>query len=202
MFARRKFTLATLAGIFCAIGLAAAQTVPAPGEPVPDLGGETASGEAISLADFEGKPVVLEWTDETCPFVRKHYGTGNMQKLQRRLTEAGVVWISVRTGRAAEIGAEKAKQVAERNASYADYILLDPSGEIGRAFNARTTPQMVLIRGDGTLAYNGAIDDNPSVRRKTVDSAENYLLAAYKAVQDGEAVDPAVTKPYGCAVKY
>jgi len=194
-----------VAGLASLLLAAAAQAAPAPGEAVPDLSGKTASGETISLADFEGKPVILEWTNHRCPFVRKHYDTGNMQKLQRRLTEKGAVWISVISsapGKQGHVSAEKAKKIAARNGAYADHILLDPEGEIGRAFNARTTPQMVLIRPDGTLAYNGAIDDKPSTQDETVETAENYLLAAYKAVQNGEPVEPAVTKPYGCAVKY
>jgi len=187
------------------LSAAAALAVPVIGEPAPSFRGITAAGEKISLADFGGRPIVLEWTNHQCPFVQKHYKTGNMQKLQRRLTEAGAVWISIISsapGKQGHVSADEARAIATRNASYADHILLDPEGEIGRAYLARTTPQMALIRPDGTLAYNGAIDDKPSTQYDTVETAENYLEAAFTAVESGEPVDPAVTKPYGCAVKY
>lgn len=197
-------SLATAIGLM-ALGAAASLAAPAIGEPAPAFTGRTAAGETVSLADFRGKPVILEWTSHQCPFVYKHYRTGNMQKLQRRLTEAGAVWVSVISaapGEPGHVSAEEAQRIATQNASYADHILLDPKGEVGRAYLARTTPQMALIRPDGTLAYNGAIDDAPSTRFETVETARNYLLAAFEAVQSGKPADPAVTKPYGCAIKY
>jgi len=191
----------TLAGFLSAATAASAP----PGGPAPSFTGKTATGETVSLQDFRGQPVVLEWSNHQCPFVAKHYETGNMQRLQRRLTEAGAVWITIISsapGKQGHVTAAEAREIAARNASYADHILLDPTGEIGRAYHARTTPQMALIRADGTLAYNGAIDDQPSTRRETVDKAENYLLAAFRAITSGTPVAPAVTKPYGCSVKY
>jgi len=199
-----------LAPLAAAIGLLAfsnAESLAAPaiGEPAPAFTAATAAGKTISLAEFRGKPVILEWTSHQCPFVYKHYQTGNMQKLQRRLTAAGAVWISIISaapGEPGHVSAEQARRIATRNASYADHILLDPTGEVGRAYLARTTPQMALIRPDGTLAYNGAIDNAPSTQLETVNTADNYLLAAFQAVQAGVPADPAVTKPYGCAIKY
>lgn len=177
----------------------------APGAPAPLFTGRTATGETISVADFRGKPVVLEWSNHDCPFVMKHYETGNMQKLQRALTEKGAVWITVLSsapGHQGHVEADEALRIATGNASYADHVILDPDGVIGRLYEARATPQMVLIDADGTLLYDGAIDDKPSARHETVKGAKNYLIAAFKAMEAGMPVAEPAVRPYGCSVKY
>lgn len=182
-----------------------AMAAPVPGRPAPDFSGVTARGETITLADFAGKPVILEWTNHDCPFVRKHYGTGNMQRLQSKLTEAGAVWISVISsapGEQGHVSADEAIDIATRNASWATHIVLDPEGTIGRLYEAKTTPHMFLIAPDGHIAFMGAIDDQPSTRHETVEGAENYLLAAWQSLAAGEPVADPATKPYGCKVYY
>ncbi len=159
----------------------------------------------IDIKELVGKNIVLEWTNHECPYVKKHYRSGNMQRLQRKLTEAGVVWISVISSAEGEQGyvsASVANEIATRQASYASHIVLDPSGEIGRRFGAKTTPQIVLIDEKGVVRYFGAIDDKPSTRVASLKGAKNYLLAAWEDIQAGREVKTPVTKPYGCAVKY
>lgn len=198
----RRHLATLLAAVLVSAGATAA---PVPGRPAPDFTGVTARGETISLADFAGKPVVLEWTNHDCPFVRKHYETGNMQRLQSKLTEAGAVWISVISsapGEQGHVGPAEALDIATRRASWADHIVLDPEGRIGRLYEAKTTPEMFLIGPDGRVAYMGAIDDRPSTRHETVEGAENWLLAAWAEMSAGEPVSRPATKPYGCKVYY
>lgn len=193
---------------FAAALLAAAPALAAPqiGAPAPlFVGAKTASGETISLAQFKGRPVVLEWTNHECPFVRKHYETGNMQKTQAAAKADGAVWISVISsapGKQGHVSTSKAAELTASRKARPDYVVLDESGEIGRAFGAKTTPDMFLVDASGALRYAGAIDDKPTPNHASVDGAKNYLIAALGAVKSGAAVEVAETKPYGCAVKY
>ena len=171
----------------------------------PDFTGATMMGEQISLSDFRGQPVVLEWTNHLCPYVRKHYGSGNMQKTQRALTEDGAVWISIISsapGKQGHVSAVEARQLTAARASYADYVVLDSSGAIGRLYGAKTTPHMFIVGETGTLLYQGAIDDIPSASRSSLKNANNLVLAAWTQITTGEAVAMPNTKPYGCTVKY
>lgn len=200
----------TFKGFFIAvaacIGLSgAAVAMPVNGEQAPAFTGKTMTGETISLADFHGRPVVLEWTNHECPYVRKHYNSGNMQKTQRALTEAGAVWISIISsapGKQGYVTAAKAQELTASRGVYADHVILDPEGTIGRLYAAKTTPQMFLIGEAGTLQYQGAIDDRPSANPKSLDGATNYVLAAWNAWRAGGSISDAQTKPYGCTVKY
>ncbi len=164
-----------------------------------------AAGRTRSLAEFAGKTVVLEWTNHDCPFVKKHYETGNMQALQREITGQDVVWLSVISsapGKQGHVtGARALELTAGRNAA-PTAVLLDSSGAIGRAYGARTTPHMYVISPDRRVVYQGAIDDKPSADKATVQGARNYVREAVAAVRAGRA--PAVTAaaPYGCSVKY
>ena len=171
----------------------------------PAFVGAAANGDAISLDQFKGQLVVLEWTNDGCPFVRKHYDSGNMQATQKIANDDGVVWITVMSsapGKQGHADATRASSLVAGWNSGADYVLLDESGEVGRAYGAKTTPQMALIDRDGVLRYQGAIDDKPSTDPKTVDGATNYLLAALESVKAGEPIAVKETKPYGCSVKY
>ena len=182
-----------------------AYAAPRVSEPAPAFAGVTSAGGTLNLEDLAGRTVVLEWTNDGCPFVQKHYGGGAMQAAQRSVAAAGGVWISVISsapGKQGHADGPAAEAIAARNEAAPDYILLDPDGVIGRAYAAKTTPHMFVIDGDGVLRYDGAIDDRPSASPASLDGARNYVLEAVAAVEAGAAVDPARTTPYGCSVKY
>jgi len=190
-----------------ALSVAAGSAVAAPqiGAPAPAFTGAASNGETISLEQFRGENVVLEWTNHDCPFVRKHYETGNMQATQQAADAAGAVWITIISsapGKQGYVSAEEANALTASRAAEPDYVVLDPSGEIGMAYAAKTTPHMFVIDKAGTLRYDGAIDDKPSANHATVEGATNYLLAALDSVVAGEEVAVTRTKPYGCSVKY
>lgn len=191
--------------ILCFTASFGANALPVPEKPAPDFTGVTTAGETISLAEFRGRNVVLEWTNHECPYVKKHYNSGNMQRTQRELTEDGVVWISVISsaeGLQGYVSAEEADELTASRGSYTDFVILDPEGSIGRLYDARTTPQMFLINTEGFLKYMGAIDDKPSARSGTIKGATNHLLTAWKELQAGKSITIRSTKPYGCSVKY
>jgi peroxiredoxin len=194
------------------LGAAAAAALSAPaaakpvvGQPAPAFQAVDADGRTRSLAEFRGRTVVLEWTNNGCPYVQKHYNSGNMQGLQKQAVKEGVVWLTIissapdtqghMTG--AQAKAWKAKAGAGSTA-----VLLDPKGTVGRAYDARTTPHMYVIDAAGRLVYMGGIDDKPSADPATLKTATNYVKAALSDVKAGRAVSQAVTRPYGCSVKY
>ena len=157
------------------------------------------SGKEHSLSDFAGKTVVLEWVNYGCPYVKKHYSSNNMQKLQESYTGKDVVWLSIASGKTAE-GLSEAD--AEKAGSKATAVLLDPTGETGKAYGAKTTPHLIVINKDGQIAYDGAIDSKPTTESADIASSESYITEALDAVLAGEEVKTAKTKPYGCSVKY
>jgi len=184
---------------------ASAFAAPSVGEPAPAFTGMTSSGEEISLSQFAGQKVVLEWTNHKCPYVVKHYDTGNMQAMQKEMAGEGVVWISVISsapGKQGHVSAEEANALSTSRGAEPAYVLLDESGDIGRAYEAKTTPHMFLIDTDGTLRYMGAIDDKPTTRKSSVEGAKNYVRQAFAEVKAGQDVSEPSTKPYGCSVKY
>ena len=178
---------------------------PQVGTPAPDFSGTDTAGKTWSLNALRGKPVILEWTNHDCPYVQKHYSTGNMQALQREATGAGYLWLSVISsapGKQGNVSPSKADALtAERNAS-PTAVLLDPEGRIGRAYGARTTPHMFIIDETGTLVYMGGIDDRPSTNPDDVPGAENYVRMAMADRAAGRPVQRPLTRPYGCSVKY
>jgi peroxiredoxin len=177
----------------------------APGAPAPSFVGTTSSGGPLALDSLRGKTVVLEWTNDGCPFVQKHYGAGNMQKMQAAVRDAGGVWITVISsapGRQGHVSAQGADDLSRSRGAAPAHVVLDESGEIGRAFGAKTTPHMFVIDPEGVVRYAGAIDDQPSADPKSLDGATNYVLAAFESVVAGEPVETAQTKPYGCSIKY
>jgi peroxiredoxin len=175
------------------------------GQPAPAFSATDSSGKTLSLADFKGRTVVLEWVNPGCPYVRKHYDSANMQHTQKAAVDRGVVWLAVNStapghhdyrppaDMAAWMQAQKAAATA---------TLMDSDGKVGRAYGARTTPHMYVIDASGTLAYAGGIDDKPSANPADVKSANNHVNAALDDVLAGRPVARASTRPYGCSVKY
>jgi peroxiredoxin len=192
----------TVAALLTWTGAADAATV---GETAPAFTELDTSGKKVSLSDFAGKTVVLEWTNDGCPFVQKHYDSGNMQKTQSKAADDGVVWLSVVSSKPGSqgyvSGAQADKLTASRKAA-PSHVLLDPDGSMGRAYGARTTPHIYVITPDQKLAYAGAIDSIRSTDVDDVPKATNYVLTALSAIKAGQSPDPASTTPYGCAVKY
>jgi peroxiredoxin len=205
---RRRWTaagavLAGMVGLVPASGLAGPG--PSVGEPAPAFAAIDSNGKTHRLADYRGRVVVLEWTNHDCPFVRKHYGSGNMQALQKSATDGGAVWLSVISsapGTQGHVdGAQANRLTAERGAK-PTAVLLDPKGEIGRKYDARVTPHMYVIDAKGALAYMGAIDDKPTADPDDVKTAKNHVTAALADVKAGRPAATARTRAYGCTVKY
>jgi peroxiredoxin len=175
------------------------------GEPAPAFTAPDIAGKTVRLGDFAGKTIVLEWTNDGCPFVGKHYDSGNMQSLQQKYTAAGVVWLTIASSAPGEEGyvtpPEAKADLARWRAAPTDF-LLDPEGDVGRLYDARATPHMVVIDRTGRLVYMGAIDDQPSTRLADVKTAHNYVAAALDAVAAGQPVAIASTRAYGCSIKY
>lgn len=198
-----KRVLLTLGLVGAALAQAGAEAVP--GQAAPAFRLTDTKGKAHALSDFKGKIVVLEWTNYECPFVRKHYDAGAMQALQKKWTEKGVVWLTINSSAPGKQGhftpAEwNEKAAAHKSASTA--ILLDPDGTVGKAYGAKTTPHMFVIAADGTTAYAGGIDDQPSTDAKTLAGAKNFVDAALGELTAGKVVTVTTSKPYGCGVKY
>ena len=178
---------------------------PVIGEPAPAFKAADSDGRTQALADYQGKVVVLEWNNPQCPFVRKHYGAGNMQKQQAEAASSGVVWLTVNSGAAGKQGhldAAAAKAyMAEQKAGPAAYII-DTDGTVGRAYAAKTTPQIAIIDREGVLRYNGAIDSIPSADVEDIAEATQYARQALGEIAAGKPVSVATSEPYGCSVKY
>ena len=172
------------------------------GQPAPGFTLTSSDGSDVSLSDFSGKTVILEWTNHACPFVKKHYGSGNMQDLQAAYTNDDTVWLSIISsapGKQGHVSPDEARELTTSRGAKPTHVLFDPSGEVGRAYGAKTTPHMYVIDDNGTLlAYNGAIDSIPD----DIPKATNYVKTAMTALAAGETPNPATTKPYGCSVKY
>ncbi len=175
------------------------------GEQAPDFSGITANGETFKLSEHKGSIVVLEWTNDGCPFVKKHYDSGNMQKLQKEATEKGVKWVRVISsapGKQGHLDGLAATELAEEQGVAATATVLDSAGNIGRMYDAKTTPHMFVIDKEGKLQYAGAIDDDPGVDAAKTPDATNYVTAAITALEAGQVPDVQNTKAYGCSVKY
>jgi peroxiredoxin len=200
----KKFILG-LCAMLAVSAIQPAQAAIEIGKPAPAFTATDSNGKSHNLSDFKGKLVVLEWTNPECPFVVKHYESKNMQTLQEQYTAQGVVWLKVNSsgeGLQGHQTPEQANKLMAEQGSKATAILLDASGEIGRLFDAKTTPHMFVIDKDGNVAYAGAIDDNDSSNPADALTANNYVKAALDALLAGKPVETAQTKPYGCSVKY
>lgn len=179
--------------------------VPTIGQPAPKFSTLDSNGKMRSLSDFKGKIVVLEWTNDGCPYVRKHYGSGNMQKVQQDLTSQGAVWLSIISsapGKQGYVTGSQANELTKSRNAHPTAVLFDAEGHIGRAYEAQTTPHMYVIDKTGTLRYMGAIDDQPSTDTTKIASAQNYVRDAFAAVAAGKPVATTITDSYGCSVKY
>ena len=175
------------------------------GKAAPNFSLPDTNGKTHSLADLKGKFVVLEWYQPDCPFVRKHYRSGNMQALQKEYTAKGVTWLSIDSSAPGEEGnypASKLNEISAQDSAARTALLLDPSGEVGRLYGAKTTPDMYVIDPSGILVYKGAIDNKRSTDLADVKTATNYVKVALEAVMAGKTVATTATQPYGCSVKY
>ncbi len=175
------------------------------GEPAPDFTATDTMGVEHSLSDFKGKTVVLEWSNHECPFVVKHYESGNMQKLQEAATTNDVVWLTIVSsaeGKQGATSADEANKIMEDVGAKSTARILDPSGEIGKMYDAKTTPHMFVINEEGNVVYAGAIDSDSSFKQSSIEGATNYVTDALASLKAGEEVKVASTKPYGCSVKY
>lgn len=201
----RKLIITSLTAMAFILPASSNAAAPEVGKLAPDFETTDAAGNPFKLSDHKGSIVVLEWTNHECPFVVKHYGSGNMQKLQEETTAKGVKWISINSsaeGRQGNINPEEALKVVEEQGAKSTVKILDPSGTIGKLYDAKTTPHMFVIDTEGTLAYAGAIDSNSSPNPASIEGADNYILAAVDELIAGKEVTTAQTQPYGCSVKY
>lgn len=194
-------------GALAVLALSAAPALAAPeiGKAAPDFTATDSNGKEHKLSDYKGKIVVLEWNNPECPYVKKHYDAKNMQKLQEEKTTKGIVWLTVNSGAEGKqghlTGAAANAYIAEKGAKQTAY-LIDAKGEVGKAYEAKTTPHMFVIDKEGNLVYDGAIDDNDSANPADAATAKNYVSAAIDALEAGKTVETSKTKPYGCGVKY
>jgi peroxiredoxin len=180
-------------------------SLPKPGESAPDFKLTGADGKTYSLSQYKGKTVVLEWFNKDCPYVRKFYDSKTMQGLQKSVTSKGTVWLSVVSsapGKEGAIDAAAATKLIKDWGLGSTAILFDTKGAVGQLYGAKTTPHMFVIDKAGLLAYQGAIDDQPSATRKSLEGAHNYVADALTALEKGEPVKTSSTTPYGCSVKY
>lgn len=205
----RIFGLALAGVLFCAtsgVVIAGDETKHAEiDKPAPGFALADQNGKEYSLSDFKGRYVVLEWTNPDCPFVRKHYDSGNMQSLQKAYAKKGVVWLSICSSAPGKQGyyqgADITKQIEGKKGMQLAY-LVDADGSVGRMYGAKTTPHMFVIDDDGVLIYAGGIDDKPSTNTADIDGATNYVQQCLDAAMSGKPVPTKTSTPYGCSIKY
>ena len=198
-----KTTLALLATLIAASSSLLAE--PKPGDPAPDFSLTDLHGQKHSLADYKGKYVVLEWNNPDCPFVRKHYDSGNMPKLQQEEREKGVVWLTINSaadGRQGAYPAEKIEGFLKQDNAAPTAYLRDGDGKVGHLYGAKTTPHMFVVSPDGKLIYEGGIDDKPTPDPADIPGATNYVRASLEESMAGKPVSVPTSRPYGCSVKY
>lgn len=198
-----KSLLKTL--LCAALVIASAAPVPAAvesGKPAPDFSFTDLAGKAHQLSDYRGKVVVLEWLNPACPFVVRHYRSGNMPSTQEAAAAGGAVWLQINSTAMGDLDAAKSVEWQKKQGVIATAYIRDQAGKIGRLYGAQTTPHLFVIAKDGTLAYQGAIDDQPGASLANTMAAHNYVKAALAALQVGKPVEKTATPPYGCGVKY
>lgn len=200
----RRALLATSL-LAAAIGQAQAQTAATLDQPAPAFSGTTADGRTVTLDSLRGKTVVLEWTNHDCPFVKKHYGSGNIPALQKDAAAKGVVWLQVISsapGQQGHVDGPTALKLNQDRGATPSATLLDPSGQIGKAYGAQTSPHLYIINPQGTLVYKGGIDSIATAKAEDIAKAEPYVKVALGELAAGKKVTQASTRPYGCAIKY
>ena len=195
-------TITAIAAVALASPLAAAQKN---GAMAQDFKLTDVNGKTVQLSQFRGKTVVLEWHNPGCPFVSKHYRSGNMQATQKAARQQGAVWLTINSGAKGKqghmTGPEAKALIAKQNIQSTNY-LLDAKGVVGKAYGAKTTPHMYIIDGNGILVYQGGIDDKPTANIADIKNARNHVLAALNEIKSGDKVSVAQARPYGCSVKY
>lgn len=182
-----------------------ALAAPQVGQPAPEFALKDSNGQSHNLSDFKGRFVVLEWLNHGCPFVVKHYESGNMQKLQKEYTGKDVVWLSIVSsapGKEGHMSPEETNKAKEEKGSAATAVLLDEDGTVGKLYDAKVTPELYVINPEGVLVYMGAIDDKKSTDASDVAGAKNYVKQALDEAMAGKPVSEPATKAYGCSVKY
>jgi len=197
-------TILTAVSSLVAVTLFAADSPPV-GSNAPQFSLPDAKGKTQALADFKGKYVVLEWFNPECPFVKKHYGSGNMQKLQQDFTGKGVVWLTIDSsapGTEGNLTAEQAGAIVNSWKTHQTALLLDPDGKVGRAYGAKNTPHMFVINPEGKVVYEGAIDSKATPNPADIANSTNYVKVALDESMSGKPVSNPNTRPYGCSVKY
>ncbi len=162
-------------------------------------------GKTVQLSGFRGKTVVLEWHNPGCPFVQKHYRSGNMQATQAAARKQGVIWLTVNSGAAGKQGhmsGPEAQKITKKQGARTNHYLFDAKGVVGRAYAAKTTPHMYIVDSTGILVYQGAIDDKPTANVADIAGARNHVTAALEELNSGKTVSISRSRPYGCSVKY
>jgi peroxiredoxin len=200
-----SFKNAGLVGVVALAMSGAAMAAAQVGQPAPAFKAPGASGKDVSLADYKGKYVVLEWTNEGCPFVQKHYKSGNMQKLQAAYTGKDVAWLTVfssKPGAQGHVDAAGAQKFKADQKAASTALVLDGAGTVGRLYDAQTTPNLYVIDPQGKLIYAGAIDDTPSADPADIPNSKNFVQLALDESMAGKPVSTPVSKPYGCSIKY
>lgn len=198
-------SLACLTALLVTATTFPALAAPEIGEPAPAFDVLDVDGDRVKLSDLKGKIVVMEWHNPECPFVVKHYSSGNMQQIQKTTQSQGVTWLTINSSAAGKQGymdETKAKEIISQSRATPDHIILDPEGELGHLYDAKVTPHMYVIDEEGTLAYMGAIDSKPTADKEDIAGATNYITQAVASLKAGEKVEVSNTKPYGCNVKY
>jgi peroxiredoxin len=196
--------LLSLAVSLVATALFAADSPPV-GSTAPDISTTDSKGKTQTLSQYKGKYVVLEWFNPECPFVKKHYGSGNMQKLQQEFTGKGIVWLTVDSsapGTEGNLTAEQANAKIAEWKAHSTAFLLDPDGKAGRSYGAKNTPHMFIVNPEGKVIYEGAIDSKPTANPSDIASSTNYVKVALDESLAGKTVTTPSSRPYGCSVKY
>jgi AhpC/TSA family len=204
---RRQFATSsiTAAALLAVTQQSWAQATATVGQAAPNFSAKDVSGKTVSLADFKGKTVVLEWVNPGCPYVRKHYNGGNMQGTQQDALSKNIVWLAINsteTGHPDYLPPAKLAAWMKEQKSPATHTLMDEDGKIGKAYAARTTPHMYIINPQGQLVYAGGIDSIPSASAEDIPKATNYVKVSMAEMASGKALSNSITRPYGCSVKY
>jgi peroxiredoxin len=198
-----KTTFLSVLTLVATLGLA--QAAPKIGAPAPAFSAVDTTGKTWSLAELKGKRIILEWTNDQCPYVIKHYGSGNMQALQKEATGAGYIWLSVISsapGKQGHVSPAEADALTTSRGAAPTAVLIDSQGVLGRAYEAKTTPHLFIIDEAGTLVYRGGIDDKPTTDPADIAGANNYVRQAMAELASGKPIANPVTRPYGCSVKF
>jgi hypothetical protein len=201
----RRHVLAGAAALALSAALPLAHAAAALDQPAPAFSAQGADGRPVSLDAYRGKTVVLEWTNHDCPFVKKHYDSGNIPTLQKEAAAKGVVWLQVISsapGQQGHVDGAAALELNQQRGAAPAAVVLDPKGTIGKEYGAQTTPHLYIVDAQGKLVYKGGIDSIPSARAEDIAKADNHVRQALADLAANRKVAQASTRPYGCSVKY